>query len=72
MVRVVGETRLIRAVHPAPVGEGVIRWAQAKIVRGAPRLNARVYDHLAVASHVARYIPVTRPPVVLPAPSDVH
>lgn len=72
MVGIIGETGLITAVHPTPIREGVIRWAQAEVMWGAPSLNAWVYDHLTVTSHVARYIPVAGPAVVLPAAPDVH
>lgn len=72
MVGIVGETRLISPVHPTPIPEGVIGWAQAEVSRGAPRLDARVYDHLTVTSDIARYIPVARAPVILPAAPNVH
>lgn len=59
-------------MYPAPVREGVVRGARPQAARPAPGLRAWVDDHLAVPRHVCRHIPIARPPVVLPAPADVH
>lgn len=72
VISLIWEVVLVRPMNSGPIWKSVIRRAWVEILRFAPWIYVRVYDHLAISSNVRRHVPVARLSIVLPTASYVH